>query len=281
MNSYIFSFLHTGCGIPAACRRAVATAHCTSKITTFEDIFKPNSFYGFRGEALHSIAAASATLSIISRCSNESSGESVVFRKGVQASISPCAATPGTIIKVEGLFALFPVRLKQVVRGCEFHSIFIHTVLLQLQKRLTQEFSKIKRLLIAYALARPSLRIVSTRPMLRKNACSGVGESIAALYSATFLESLVHVDFTTTLASQGVEIYVNGFYPSRDCKPANPHNLYKVLSPPRLRSQHLGRDPQPPQRQFVCVSQPTALSPPQSRESPARLLQALAKPTRA
>lgn len=82
----------------------------TSKITTFEDLFKIQS-YGFRGEALASISHV-AHVTIISRTLDSVCAWKVEYQDGEPKSISQCAANYGTCIIVHDLFYNVPGRLE-------------------------------------------------------------------------------------------------------------------------------------------------------------------------
>ena len=84
--------------------------HTTSKIQSLEDIYATTSF-GFRGEALSSIAHA-ASLVILSRPRNNTTAYSVsAYQDHIQKPVLANRET-GTTIQVEHLFSELPVRLK-------------------------------------------------------------------------------------------------------------------------------------------------------------------------
>jgi DNA mismatch repair protein MutL len=84
--------------------------HTTSKITHEDELHNIRSF-GFRGEALSSLAAVS-TLTIQSRTKKNQTGCSVVIDNGVLKRTSVIGMSEGTIIKAEGLFERMPARKK-------------------------------------------------------------------------------------------------------------------------------------------------------------------------
>lgn len=101
--------------------------HATSKIQTADDLTRITHF-GFRGEALASIAAMS-TLTIESRTQDEPFGHQLVIERGMQTKIVQTGMPTGTRIVIEDLFGNVPAR-KQLLKNkrTEFRHIH-HTVL--------------------------------------------------------------------------------------------------------------------------------------------------------
>ncbi len=86
------------------------TRHATSKITNMEELASILSF-GFRGEALPSIASISK-LTISSCPTGQNEGFYLKLIYGDPIDRGPVAMTPGTRVKVENLLANVPARLK-------------------------------------------------------------------------------------------------------------------------------------------------------------------------
>ena len=84
--------------------------HATSKIETAADLFSVKSF-GFRGEALPSIASVSRT-EIISRPRDQLAGHRLKVEGGKLISIKEAGAPEGTIVEVRNLFYNIPARRK-------------------------------------------------------------------------------------------------------------------------------------------------------------------------
>lgn len=99
-----------GCGIGADQIEIAFSRHATSKISEFSDLDRVTS-YGFRGEALPSIASVSR-LRMVSRPATAEMGTEIIFEGGVLQSKSPCAAPVGTTIEIENLFYNTPARRK-------------------------------------------------------------------------------------------------------------------------------------------------------------------------
>ena len=95
--------------LPIAFRR-----HATSKLRELEDLAALHS-YGFRGEALPSLAAVAA-LECISRPAAERLGARLRIGAGIEPGaplgVEPVGAPPGTTIELRDLFARQPARLR-------------------------------------------------------------------------------------------------------------------------------------------------------------------------
>ena len=99
-----------GQGIPAAEAPLAFERHATSKLHTFEDLSRIATF-GFRGEALYSIAAVSQ-LTLTTRHRNEDFGTVLRIVGGRLEQQSRAGAPVGTVVNVEQLFFNVPARQK-------------------------------------------------------------------------------------------------------------------------------------------------------------------------
>lgn len=97
-----------GAGIPAADLPLAIARHATSKIASLDDLERVAS-YGFRGEALASIASV-ARVRIVSRPADEASAHRISVDGGVAGDVEPCAGSAGTRITVAELFFNTPAR---------------------------------------------------------------------------------------------------------------------------------------------------------------------------
>jgi DNA mismatch repair protein MutL len=110
--------------------------HATSKIVTIEDLQTLGS-YGFRGEALSSIAAV-AKVRLRTREHDANEGTEVVLEAGKVVSTSPIGCPAGTEITVEDLFYNVPARKKAL-------------------KSKAIELSHCREVVQSYVLSRPGL----------------------------------------------------------------------------------------------------------------------------
>lgn len=99
-----------GSGMDASDAKLAFQRHATSKITAAEDLEGIGS-YGFRGEALPSIAAVSRSR-LITRREEAPSGTEVVVEGGSLKGVQEHACRRGTIVEVRDLFFNTPARRK-------------------------------------------------------------------------------------------------------------------------------------------------------------------------
>ena len=99
-----------GHGIPQSQLPLAVSSHATSKIVDADDLFRVGTF-GFRGEALASIAEISQTM-IRSRTEDQDCGFEMQINGGHREEAQPCGCPVGTTIEVRRLFYNTPVRQK-------------------------------------------------------------------------------------------------------------------------------------------------------------------------
>lgn len=109
-GSKLIKIVDDGCGIDEDQVEIAFSRHATSKISSFDDLNTLYS-YGFRGEALPSIASISR-LRMVTRTHESRVGTEIIYEGGVLQSKQPIAAPPGTTIEVENLFYNTPARRK-------------------------------------------------------------------------------------------------------------------------------------------------------------------------
>jgi DNA mismatch repair protein MutL len=99
-----------GSGIHAEDLHLALDRHATSKIAKPDDLFEIQS-WGFRGEALASIAAVSR-LSIASRTAEATTARELILEGGTLVDDRSVARTLGTTVRIQDLFYNTPVRKK-------------------------------------------------------------------------------------------------------------------------------------------------------------------------
>jgi DNA mismatch repair protein MutL len=99
-----------GCGMSREEAELAVRRHTTSKIASADDLERIGSF-GFRGEALPSIASV-ARVSVVTRPAEERSGTELVVEGGTILSVREAGAPGGTTVTVSGLFENVPARRK-------------------------------------------------------------------------------------------------------------------------------------------------------------------------
>jgi DNA mismatch repair protein MutL len=104
------SVLDDGIGMSEADAVSSLKRHATSKLRSFSDL-EQLSTYGFRGEALPSIASVSR-LTVRTRRADSPSGVELTVEGGLTPSVRPTGCAPGTLVEVRDLFFNVPARRK-------------------------------------------------------------------------------------------------------------------------------------------------------------------------
>ena len=165
-----------GAGIPEEDVPTAFLRHATSKLTTVEDLENIESF-GFRGEALASIAAVSKVV-MRTRTQESDCGTRISVEGGVQTALEPCACPAGTTIEVNELFYNVPARLKFI-------------------KNARTEAAAITDYVSRLMLANPdiSIKLLNTgRTALQTNGGGDLAGTILSVYGSSVFTSLYRVD---------------------------------------------------------------------------------------
>ena len=150
--------------------------HATSKINNIEDLESIQTF-GFRGEALPSIASVSK-LELLTRTADQLEGTKITIEGGTVQSVEESGCSPGTHISVENLFHNVPARLK-----------FLKTE--------TTEINHITNQIMWAALAHTSIAFSlrhNDRSLLNVRVCESVIERVRLLYGKDLAESLIEIE---------------------------------------------------------------------------------------
>ncbi|MBX5444929.1 DNA mismatch repair endonuclease MutL [Sphaerobacter sp.] len=164
-----------GHGIPAEELPLAIQRHATSKVTRFDDLARLTS-YGFRGEALASIAAV-AELRIVSRPPDSPHAAALVSRNGRVEPPTTVPAAPGTTVTVRDLFAHVPARRAFLRQD--------HT-----------EAAYVQRVVAACALAAPEVRfelVVDGRTVLATDGSGDLGNTIVGVFGPDIAAEMVPI----------------------------------------------------------------------------------------
>ena len=150
--------------------------HATSKISIVEDLETIQTF-GFRGEALPSIASVSQ-FELLTRTPDAVEGTKITVEGGVVRPVQASGCSPGTHITVNNLFYNVPARLK-----------FLKTD--------ATELNHITNQVMWAALANPQTQCSlshNNRSLIDVRACESYLERIRLLYGKEFAENLIEFD---------------------------------------------------------------------------------------
>ncbi|KAK8217020.1 hypothetical protein BKA81DRAFT_354610 [Phyllosticta paracitricarpa] len=132
-----------GHGIPPADRPLTARRHCTSKIRSLADVARlGGTSLGFRGEALAAVAESAGTLQIVTRVAGEPVGAVMEVGSNGELKGRPGRKSHpvGTTVTARGFFDRFPVRKQAALKHAD------------------KFIGQVKKLMMAYAVARPAVR---------------------------------------------------------------------------------------------------------------------------
>ena len=150
--------------------------HATSKLGSIEDLQTLHSF-GFRGEALPSIASVSK-VTLKTKLASDTLGTQVETEDGKTFKTSPCACPNGTTFTVEQLFFNVPVRRKFL-------------------KSEATESAHIVNAVRLYATAYPHVQFTlkqDNRTLFSVQACTSASQRIADLWPKRPFKSWLSID---------------------------------------------------------------------------------------
>lgn len=150
--------------------------HATSKISTKEDVFNLQT-YGFRGEALASIAAVSK-LTITTRSENSNTGYKIACYGGVVRKFEEISRNIGTEIEVRDLFYNTPARKKFL-------------------RKESTEYNKIKDIVLKEALVNSDVAFTLELDgkVSINTSGKGIDNTILELFGKTVLKNLKKFEF--------------------------------------------------------------------------------------
>lgn len=190
-----------GEGVPPTSRSALATPHATSKIEAFQDIYRNKTTFGFRGEALNSLANLSGKLVIATRTKDDPTAQKMEFRRDGSMVMDSIVSMPrkiGTTVAVLGLLQAVPVRRRD------------------LEQRIQHHRSKLIQLVTGYAIFSTGVRVnlmdissagkEKTVLSTTLNSAS-LQDTVSSVIGAKFLVNMstISIDLSQAIAASGEE----------------------------------------------------------------------------
>lgn len=170
-----------GCGMDEEDLKNSVLRHATSKINRFDDLEKLQTF-GFRGEALYSVAAVSRMT--LTSCTGTGEGHRLELHAGKIVAQSPAPAIKGTTIEIRDLFYNTPARLKFLKSDSYERACLLKVI----------EESALANLGVAYTV-HVNGREVYNLPAQTGPAETAVVERAKAILGKEVAQSLVHKSF--------------------------------------------------------------------------------------
>lgn len=174
----LIQVIDTGCGMSVTDARMSFERHATSKINNADDLFKISTF-GFRGEALASIAAI-AQVELKSRRVGDELGTHVTIEGSFVKSQQPCVCETGTSIQVKNLFYNVPAR-RQFLKS-DAHEM----------RLIVEELQRV-------ALVNPnvSFSLINNGKLQMQLPVAGLKQRISNIFGNNYQEKLVPVEVET------------------------------------------------------------------------------------
>ena len=190
--------------------------HATSKVSQIEDLENIHTF-GFRGEALASIASVSE-FELLTRTPDAIQGTQINVDGGVFRSVEESGCSPGTHISISNLFHNVPARLK-----------FLKTD--------TTEINHITNHVTWAALAHPTIHFSlthNTKTILDVRACDSYLERTRLLYGKDLADNVIAFE------EELPEFKLSGLLGKPDFTKANREYQLFFMNQRPIRSQMLG-----------------------------------------
>lgn len=214
----LLQIIDDGEGMSPVDARLAFDKHATSKITSAEDIYRLHTF-GFRGEALASIAAV-ARVELSTRREDDELGTEVVIEGSRFMESHPKACAKGSSFMVKNLFYNLPARR----RALEAKSSSA------LSRALTDEFQRV-------ALCHPEVAfsLYSNDSPLYNLPASNLKQRIVGVVGKRFAKDLLEVNTSTTI------VKVEGFVGAPDGAVQKGAKQFLFVNGRYFRSPYLGK----------------------------------------
>lgn len=210
--------IDNGCGMGPEDARLSVLHHATSKIKSVTELPTITTF-GFRGEALSSIAAVS-DMKLITRTHDADAGIELTIKESAIVSEAPAACNSGTEIRIADLFYNVPARKK-----------FLKTDV--------TEWRAIQTLVQAYALAYPQLAITlnhNQAPVLSCTPCSALKQRAEQLFDRHVIEHSIGVSASDT----GAKVIIKGLITDHQLSRYDRSQIYFFVNHRWVKNQKLG-----------------------------------------
>jgi DNA mismatch repair protein MutL len=213
-GSTLIQVTDNGCGMSPSDARMAFERHATSKIKHIDDLQSLHTF-GFRGEALASIAAV-AEVTLLTRRADDEVGTQVHLMAGEPAQQTPASAHTGSSISVKNLFYNIPARRK-----------FLKSETVEL-KHIVSEFSRV-------ALCRPEveMKLYDKTNELYHLAPSTLRQRIVNLMGKNLNQQLIDVQVDTSMVN------IRGFIGKPESARRNSGNQFFFVNRRYFRSPYL------------------------------------------
>jgi len=200
-----FSVSDNGHGVAQKLIPRMMQRHWTSKISSFEDIDRVETF-GFRGEALASLCdlCPEGGVEVHTRTKEDMVGTKATFKRdGSLVGQQPMQRAVGTQVTVSGLFQTVPVRRREF------------------ERKIKEQFSKMLLLLQAYAIISNGVRISCTnvdgsmrkKRLLETAGGSNLKSNILNVFDIKLVNGLdpVEMEFPSLHEKDVAPLKLNGF----------------------------------------------------------------------
>ena len=213
----LVQIIDNGRGMSPTDARMAFECHATSKISSLDDIYALHTF-GFRGEALASIAAVSQ-VELITRQADSEIGTKTLINGGEFVSQSPIATNVGSHFQVRNLFYNTPARRK-----------FINSKEAALTSDIKREFRRV-------ALCHPEVActLMNNGAPLYMLPASTLVERVVGIMGNATRRNLLEVEVETTIAT------IRGYVGRPETARNNSSEQYMFVNGRFFRSPYLNK----------------------------------------